>query len=390
MVPAHFLRLDALPRTHNGKLDRKALPPPQSTDLSLDSREYVAPRTDLEISLASAWAQVLRVPRVGITDSFFDLGGNSLSVLKLIYEMEQACGIKMALGDVFGSPTIAGLVSRLGRDAAKQASVVVPLQPKGDGIPIYCICGINIYRDFAQSIGTSEPVFGVFVEEEQAIVNQIAAGGRPTISIEKLVDAYSRAIARFRPQGPFRLAGVSFGGVLAMELASRLRARGEKVDLVFLFDTVLPQGLHHSWIKWFYFALIDVITGRGWARLRRRYARLRDRFAKRTPGQNVDEGVPYVDDAFTARQDAAFFEACSQWKGHGSVIDFPVVLFRSSDHPDWGRHITFDEDYGWRHFAGDRLSVVEVPGDHLGQLGKPHVATLGREARRFLDLAAAE
>ena len=105
---------------------------------------YVAPRSDLEISLTRVCERVLGLPRVGITDNFFELGGHSLAVIRVIMEMKQATGLEIDLGRSFGPPTIADLVSNLGASAKKNASIVVPLQPKGDAIPIFCICGIDI------------------------------------------------------------------------------------------------------------------------------------------------------------------------------------------------------------------------------------------------------
>jgi thioesterase domain-containing protein len=278
-------------------------------------------------------------------------------------------------------------VTRLGAEGRRGASVVVPLQPEGDEPPIFCICGINIYREFAQSIDNVQPVFGVYVEEEQAIINEIAKGGKPTILIDSLVDAYFNALARVRPHGPYRLAGLSFGGILAMELASRLRAHGKQVDLVILFDTVLPLGLRRNWLKWFYYNTVDIMTGRGGTTLRRQFIKFRDRFVKQPLNHAQNVHATCTDDLFAARQGAAFFSASRNWKGQGLIVDFPVLLFHASDHSDSGRHVEFEEDYGWRHYVGDRLSIVKVAGDHLGIMKSPIVSELGREARRMLGIS---
>ncbi len=388
MVPALFVTLDALPLTPNAKIDRKALPKPLATDRTSSSHEYQEPRNDLEISMVTAWEKVLGVQHVGITDNFFELGGHSLSMMRLALEMKQTTGIEISLAEIFSFPTISGLVTQLGGERRRRASVVVPLQPEGNEPPIYCICGIHIYREFAQSIDKSQPVFGVYVKEEQAIIDEIAKGGKPTISIEKLTDAYFNAIVRVRPHGPYRLAGVSFGGILAMELASRLRAHGEHVDLVILFDTMLPLGMRRNWLKWFY-STVDIMTGRREsATLRKIYFWFRDRFVKQplNNAQNVRE--TYVDGLFAARKEKAFSFASKDWKGKELIVDYPVLLFYASDHSAYGRHIEFDEDYGWRHYVGDRLSIVEVDGDHLGILKLPTVSELGRETRRLLELSA--
>jgi thioesterase domain-containing protein/acyl carrier protein len=387
MVPALFITLDALPLTPNAKIDRKALPAPQATNRASSSREYEAPRNDLEISMVAAWEKVLGVQRVGITDNFFELGGHSLSMMRLAFEMKQATGIEISLGDIFSFPTITSLVTQLGAEGRGSASVVVPLQPEGDEPPIFCICGINVYKEFAQSVDKSQPVFGVYVEEEQAIINEIAKGGKPTILIEGLVDAYFNALSRVRPHGPYRLAGLSFGGILAMELASRLRAHGEQVDLVILFDTLLPLGLRRNWFKWVYYNSVDIMTGRAGATLRRQYNRFWDRFVKQPlkHSQNVHE--MYVGEVFAAKQGAQLFSASMNWKGQGLIVDFPVLLFHASDHSGSGKHMEFDEDNGWRHYVGDRLSIVKVAGDHLGIMNLPIVSEVGRETRQLLGIS---
>jgi len=127
MVPAHFVTLDALPLTPNGKVDRKALPAPQDRDAGSRADTYVAPRNELEIGLAAAWQNVLGVARVGIHDSFFDLGGNSLALVKLMLEMEKLTGIEITLGTIFRCPTIAGLVETFGAGTAEEASLIIPL-----------------------------------------------------------------------------------------------------------------------------------------------------------------------------------------------------------------------------------------------------------------------
>ena len=381
MVPAHFVELQAFPLSPSGKVDRKALPAPEAGQFAATSGTFVAPRNDLEISLATAWEQVLGVSRVGITDNFFDLGGTSLSVLKLILEMASTSGIEISLASVFRFPTIAELVESLGSEAARNASVVVPLQREGAGLPVFCLCGINIYREFARSMGLDQPVYGVYVAEEQALADQALRGEKLDISVAQLAAAYHDAIVRAAPQGPYRLAGISFGGVLAMEVASMLRRRGAEVELVMLLDTILPSGMRRNWARWARNKLVEIGKGRGGLLLRDTLARLRNRLAGRPA--NAGDGKPEsVDKAFELRQ-AAFFQAINSWNTERLSADFDVVLFRASDH-SWGTHVEFAEDYGWRHYVRDRLRVVPVAGNHLGIIQPPNVAELGQKARQLL------
>ncbi|RMP79968.1 non-ribosomal peptide synthetase, partial [Pseudomonas syringae] len=119
MVPAAYVQLDALPLTANGKLDRKALPMPDAQ--SLISRGYEAPQGEVEIQLASIWADVLTVEQVGRHDHFFELGGHSLLAVKLIERMRQV-GLSADVRVLFSQPTLAALATAVGGGT----EVVVP------------------------------------------------------------------------------------------------------------------------------------------------------------------------------------------------------------------------------------------------------------------------
>jgi amino acid adenylation domain-containing protein len=115
MVPAAYLRLDALPLMPNGKLDRKALPAPEGGGYA--RRGYEAPVGEVEQALAEAWGEVLGVERVGRRDDFFELGGHSLLIMKLVERMRRR-GLHVEVGALFTTPTIAGLAEVLGGGGA--------------------------------------------------------------------------------------------------------------------------------------------------------------------------------------------------------------------------------------------------------------------------------
>ena len=123
MVPSHFVRMDKFPLTPNAKLDRKALPAPQGARPTL-AQEYVAPRTATEKQLAELWSEFLHVSQVGIDDSFFELGGNSLTVVRMVNAFYSRFGKELPAIKVFQHPTIAKLAAHIELSAASTSEAV--------------------------------------------------------------------------------------------------------------------------------------------------------------------------------------------------------------------------------------------------------------------------
>jgi acyl carrier protein len=121
MMPASIVILESLPLTSNGKLDRHALPAPDLTGAA-DREGYVAPRTAVEEILASIWATVLRLERVGIQDNFFALGGHSLLATQVVSRLRTAMGIELPLRALFEDPTIAALATRVSSELLTASS----------------------------------------------------------------------------------------------------------------------------------------------------------------------------------------------------------------------------------------------------------------------------
>jgi amino acid adenylation domain-containing protein len=134
MIPALFLKLDELPLTPTGKIDRRALPSPDPE--LIDKTPYKAPQTEMEQTLASIWADLLKVGRVGINDNFFELGGHSLLATRMTTRLRETYGIELPMRTVFEAPTIALLGNRLEqlKRMPEQGAVTgIPASPRGEG-----------------------------------------------------------------------------------------------------------------------------------------------------------------------------------------------------------------------------------------------------------------
>ncbi|WP_343857516.1 amino acid adenylation domain-containing protein, partial [Fulvivirga kasyanovii] len=108
MVPTTFVFLDNLPKTSSGKIDRKALPHPDFSNVSTGS-DYVAPETELQRNLVEIWKEILLREKIGITDNFFDLGGHSLKATRVVSQVYKQLGLQVSLREVFLHPTVGEL-----------------------------------------------------------------------------------------------------------------------------------------------------------------------------------------------------------------------------------------------------------------------------------------
>jgi hypothetical protein len=185
MVPSAFVLLDALPLSRNGKIDRKGLPAPGPGQLD-PVVEYVAPRNPLEETLARAWAEVLELERVGIHDSFFDLGGHSLQSIQLVTRLTATLNRPVSVKSIFQAPTIAELAELLEREPATTgASDAFPsdgLHRNGDALAALAAW----LRDSKQAILPEHvsierrPVLSLFAPADVTPVDSVALGYLPS------------------------------------------------------------------------------------------------------------------------------------------------------------------------------------------------------------------
>jgi acyl-CoA synthetase (AMP-forming)/AMP-acid ligase II/acyl carrier protein len=247
-----FIRIAEFPLTSTNKVKRKLLAELVNNDslFEVTTSEYTPPRDDVELSLCSVWSRVLNRSKVGIDDNFFQLGGDSLTAVKAIHEMNLAIGIQIELGDLFSFPTIkllSGFLQSNNKD--KPMSSVVPLKQGGVDLPFFCLCGLNLYQELADAMPNSSSVYGVYVAQEDAFFKELLNKGIANISTDALANAYAEAILRFQKAGPYRVLGISFGGLVALETAITLTKLGHEVELVVMLDTILPSKVSYTFSK---------------------------------------------------------------------------------------------------------------------------------------------
>ncbi|PYF83328.1 enterobactin synthetase component F [Marinomonas alcarazii] len=231
MVPAHFILLNDMPLTPNGKVNRKALPLPTWQA----SNSYVKPRNQLEEMLANLWAETLGLKLVGIHDNFFEIGGDSISATKILNHIQKNLLIEVPLGVLFKASTIAELSDYLSHSDDWDPMIgMLPIKSSGTEKPLFCIhpaLGLAWgYAGLLRHLPKSTPVYGL-----QA--TGLRHASRLPESIEEMAEEYIQQIKRIQPEGPYRLLGWSFGGLVAHAITEKLQAENNVVSFLCMLDS---------------------------------------------------------------------------------------------------------------------------------------------------------
>lgn len=401
------------------------------------SSDYVAPVGGLETQLAAIWSRLLGVSNIGVLDDFFELGGNSLIAVRFFARVKKDFGISLPLSTLFQAPTIRSLagtmqeqgyrenqasgdpgqswsdiasVSDIGAWSNQAANVMPPLliRPGHGRPPIFFVHDglgeVLLYRSLALRLHPDHAVYGLDPETRQ--------GRYLHTRIADMARAKVDRIRSVQPHGPYLLAGLCAGGVIAFEVARQLQDAGEDVAFVGIIDAadvkaaefkfriarerfervlgvLKPQpdeGLlsHIGSIattmsrKTFNLARYAISSRVEHARNARKVSQMRTQ----TSGGNAVN----IDFIKLYEQAHREHEPCGMFRGGD------VVLFRATQEIDATGDIPFREIYadpllGWQCRVEKPVTAIDVPGGHSSALQEPHVATLAREMQSAIDRA---
>jgi amino acid adenylation domain-containing protein len=249
MVPALLIELPALPLTASGKLDRKSLPAPESSPHE-SLPESFALADVVERELAAIWKRLLRVPQIGRHDSFFDLGGHSLLAVQMLAQAERLFQSPPPLRTIFERPTLAEVAAaiREKRTRAAVATTHLRYDPAGREVgvpkpPLIIAPSLFGHSNEWDSILTAKPgdrsVYGLEVDGDEPYWSEAP-------SLEEMAERFCDSVCLSVPEGPFHLAGYSFGAWLAYAMACRFAELGRTPLSVILVDSQFRPA-RRSW-----------------------------------------------------------------------------------------------------------------------------------------------
>ena len=410
MVPSAFVPLPEFPTSPNGKLDRKALPAPDSAFFL--RRPYHAPQGQVEEALAGIWQALLGVERIGRDENFFELGGHSLLALGLRSRIQDQLGIEIPLSALIEAPTIERLAGRIA--AGSPGDCLVLIRAGDGGPPLFLIHDGDgetlLYRTLALRLDRRHAVYGL---------QPHALPGVP-LAHTRIPEMAAHHIARIRsvqPRGPYFLGGMCAGAVIAFEMALQLQMQGERVALVALLDAADTQAALKPYreARQRLNRMADDLQRTEAMSAARRAALLAGRLAARLRNYvlyRISKAVGSLRDAVRLRLARIWLDrqrppprllgqvpvrtmylfAAHDYQPHRQ-LEGELVLFRATqgvglDTP----FIDFfvDPALGWDRRGSAGLRIIDVPGGHSSMLQEPNVRVLAARLQQEMDRSLAD
>ncbi|MFB2875365.1 thioesterase domain-containing protein, partial [Floridanema aerugineum] len=397
MVPSAYVLLETLPLTPSGKVDRRALPEPSDRT---SSDTIVLPRNPVELKLAQIWSKILKLDLVGVKDNFFDLGGHSLLIPYLMAQIKQAFNKDIPLATLLQNPTIEQLATVVQKDKdvdTKNDSPLLAIQPVGEHPPLFCVPGSGGYSLYLYNLARCLPSNQPFYTFQKNYYQEIV----PITHIEEVAAHYIQAMQTVAPQGPYFLAGHSFGGKVAYEMAQQLLDRGEEVALLAILDTT-PPGFGKTSDDWDDTQWLIDLVGAMKATFASDLELDVEKLLSLAPEAQIQYVLEYVKmfDILPPDADSTYLlhllqsfmaDHKAKYSPQQQVYPVHITLFRSSEikveENEFFREVFQDSTFGWSAISGAPVDVQFVPGNHTTMLHFPHVQVLAQKLNTCIQQA---
>ncbi len=386
LVPAEYRSIDAIPLTAGGKIDRRALVA-RGTSPVVSAVSKPGPSDETEAVLVELWRELFPGRAIGVEDDFFALGGHSLLAVRLFALLELRFGSAPPLTTLLQGSTLRQLATAIRRQSRPAStSQLIAINPAGNveaqAPPFVCFPGGGAHGGgmrlghglsiaaLARLVGPAFPFYGVSLGDLPA--SQDPADLLPAIAERFLPDL--RAVL---PRGPYHLGGYSLGGLVALEVARRLVADGERVDLLALLDVYGPNYPKRrkgaEWLSAHAVNLRDLSAiGKLHYVSEKLRTKLRSRGARRSRAFNPALRSSYEE----------YIQSLARYPGK-------ITLLRAANQPKGVRFAHLDPTMGWGALAEIGVEVISVPGDHLTMLEPVNLTHVANALRACLHGVAA-
>ncbi|MCK1502136.1 non-ribosomal peptide synthetase [Bradyrhizobium sp. 188] len=371
MIPGSIVVLDAWPTTAQGKLDLKSLQ--QIPVQAPDAVAAAPPRNRTEAQLAALWAQLLKTPSIGIHDNFFERGGHSLRLMRMLTLVQKRLHRLVQPTRFLEKPTIAHLAELLaGDDGARLAGPLITLEAGGHCPRFVCVHPIGgqvaCYAQLAVALGNNRPFHAI-----QA--GAFASAG----TIEEIAEIYVAELRRAFGGGDICLGGWSFGGLIAFEMARQLAARGEPALALVLLDSYPPQIGRESEAEVPALTLTERFAADLAQTIGLNIATEQLSFRALDPELQRSRLIQILGDEGLIASSGEFDHLLARFSRHTVAadlyavrqIDQPIDLFVAAEGA--GRNLLAER---WSKWTTADVRVRLVEGDHYSMLRAPHVTGL--------------
>lgn len=372
---------------------------------------YVAPRNEMEETIAEIWQTLLGVEKVGINDDFYELGGHSLVGIHLLFRLRETFDVPgLQLNKLIERPTVAGLAESIDetrRSKIELPDIIVPLQPEGTKPPFFCVHPIggdvSSLIDLSRYMAPDQPFYGIQAPGIGDVINYGEYN-----SLEEMATEYIEAIRFVDPEGPYFLGGFSYGGLVAYEMAVQLRKQGAEVALLGMMDTPAPDNA----AKVSQLDDATILFGLARERARQHGTELRLTLGELKRLKSEEEQISLLADllrganllppglqdkwifnfikGFRIRLDVAVNYAP---KRYDRCITVFLATERDSELETSYDRVMFDlhdPTLGWDKLTDVPIQVLPVPGFHEMIVREPHVRSLAKQMRTAIENALRE
>ena len=389
-LPRHIVFVHEIPRGPTGKLLRTGLAERLAIAGAADAaKESEMAGTALEAALTRIWSETLRLKIIGIHDDFFSLGGDSLSALSMLREVEVQQGVVLTIADLLNAPTITSLARLIARVQPLEAPPRCAIIQPGKSRPAFFGIGAGPrFRELARLLGTDQP----FIAPVYPVPAELPFPCR----IEDIARYHVHSIRDVQPRGPYFLGGWCVDGLVAYEVAQQLRAAGELVALLVLFDTSFNLDFEDmSWLALAFVKLQATSFSFGfhiWAAITQPSLKDFSHYVTRhlnRVGERIRHRYLYLCFCFRIGR-----QSDENWRKVAAVQHRAVTKYRPR--PYYGDvlllHRSVRYQFGariqqlWKKLVCGTLEVHEIPGDHGDMFDHPQVVITAAKLRAKLGV----